>query len=301
MKSGTSSLRDYLRGHPEVYIPPDEELHYFAEAINWKQGLDWYRARFADAGDAIAVGEKSPTYTMHPEHPGVPGAHRTTCSPTSGMIYVVRHPIQRIKSHYVHQFGRGHEARPDPAGRARGPPLPRHHPLRDAAAALPRLVPGRADPGGHLRAARSRADRHVRPHRRVRAASTPTAEVPALASRSHESSEKQVPSGFTARLRTIPAIRKAAEKLPAPVRDRLGAATRRTLDPSELAARPGDRGVDHRPAAPRPRGPAALARRRLRRLGTGADADQVGRCQPGSWCAPRGRRPSPPPGPPRPR
>ena len=111
MKSGTSSLRDYLRGHPEVYIPPDEELHYFAEAINWKQGVDWYRARFADAGDAIAVGEKSPTYTMHPEHPGVPERIHDLL-PDVRLIYVVRHPIQRIKSHYVHQFGRGHEANP---------------------------------------------------------------------------------------------------------------------------------------------------------------------------------------------
>ena len=164
MKSGTSSLRDYLRDHPEVFIPPEEELHYFVEGINWKQGLDWYRARFADAGDAIAVGEKSPTYTMHPEHPGVP-ERIAALLPEVRLIYVVRHPIERIKSHYVHQFERGQEGLSDQPGGARRPALPGHHPVRDAARPVPRLVPGGADHGRDLRPARPRPQRHVRPDR----------------------------------------------------------------------------------------------------------------------------------------
>src|SRR6185295_8842191 len=62
----------------------------------------------------------------------------------------------------------------------------------------------------------------------------PDVELDALDQRSHESSSKQVPVGVTARLRTIPALRKAAEALPAPIRSRIGAATRRELKPEEL-------------------------------------------------------------------
>jgi hypothetical protein len=236
MKSGTSSLRDYLRGHPEVYIPPDEELHYFAEAINWKRGIDWYRERFADAGDAIAVGEKSPTYTMHPEHPGVPERIHDLL-PDVRMIYVVRHPIQRIKSHYVHQFGRGHEANPI---RRAVRDDPRYLDTTRYGMQLQRYLDW--FPAEQLLVVTSEQLDHERTPTFARIAEfvgvDPTVDVPALSSRSHESSEKLVPSGFTARLRTIPTIRKAAEKLPAPLRARLGAATRRTLDPSELELDP---------------------------------------------------------------
>ena len=64
--------------HPrdhQVYIPPEEELHYFVEDINWKQGIDWYRARFADAGDVMrSARSRRPNDT--PRTPWSPRAHR---------------------------------------------------------------------------------------------------------------------------------------------------------------------------------------------------------------------------------
>jgi hypothetical protein len=232
MKSGTSSLRDYLGAHPEVFIPPEEELHYFVEAINWKEGLAWYRERFAGAGDATAVGEKSPTYTMVPEHPGVP-QRIAELLPEVRMVYVVRHPLQRIKSHFVHQFGRGHE----------------HLPINRAVREDPRYLDTTRYtmqlerfldwfPEDQLLVATSDQLDHDRRATFARIARfvgvDPDVEVAELAGRSHESSDKQVPVGFTAKLRTVPAIRRAAGALPAPIRTRLGAATRRSLQPEEL-------------------------------------------------------------------
>ena len=236
MKSGTSSLRDYLRDHPEVYIPPEEELHFFVEDINWKQGLDWYRARFADAGDAIAVGEKSPTYTMHPEHPGVPERIHDLL-PDVRMIYVVRHPIERIKSHFVHQFERGHEGLGiNAAVRAD----PRYLDTTRYAMQLDRFLDW--FPAEQIMVVTSDQLDRDRTATFARIASfcgvDPDAEVRALSGRSHESSGKQVPVGLTARLRTIPALRRVAEVLPAPVRERIGARTRRQLRPEDVTFEP---------------------------------------------------------------
>ena len=236
MKSGTSSLRDYLRAHPEVFIPPEEELHYFVEGINWKQGLDWYRARFAGAGDAIAVGEKSPTYTMHPEHPGVP-ERIAALLPEVRLIYVVRHPIERIKSHYVHQSERGQEALSiNRAVRAD----PRYVDTTRYAMQLDRYLDW--FPEEQIMVVTSDQLDGDRSTTFARIASfcgvDPGVEVPALGGRSHESSGKQVPVGLTARLRTIPVLRRAAEVLPTPLREKIGARTRRQLRPEDVAFDP---------------------------------------------------------------
>jgi hypothetical protein len=236
MKSGTSSLRDYLRAHPDVYVPPDEELHYFARDINWDKGLDWYRGRFAEAGDATAVGEKSPTYTMDPEHPGVP-ERMAALLPDVRLVYVVRHPLQRIRSHFVHQFGRGHEALPINRAVREDP---RYVDTTRYAMQLERYLDH--FPAEQLLVLTSDQLDHERTATFARIAAfvgvDPDVEVPALAGRSHESSAKQVPAGFTAKLRTIPAVRRAAEALPGPVKARIGAATRRELKPEELVMTP---------------------------------------------------------------
>jgi hypothetical protein len=102
MKCGTTSLYEYLRAHPQVFMPEKKELEYFVEAKGWTRGLDWYRAQFAEAGDATAVGEASPSYANDPNHPGVPG-RIAALLPHVRLVYVIRHPIERIDSHYRHR------------------------------------------------------------------------------------------------------------------------------------------------------------------------------------------------------
>jgi hypothetical protein len=236
MKSGTSSLRDYLRAHPDVFVPPEEELHYFVEGMNWRLGEDWYRERFAEAGDVTAIGEKSATYTMHPEHPGVPERMHALL-PDVRLLYVVRHPLARIRSHFIHQFGRGHE----------------HRPINEAVREDPRYVDTTRYamqleryrdwfPDEQIMVVTSEHLDHDRAETFARIATfcgvDPNVELAALETRSHGSGSKQVPMGVTARLRTIPAVRKAAESLPAPIRSRLGAATRRSLKVDEVELSP---------------------------------------------------------------
>ena len=110
MKGGTTSLYNYLRLHPEVFMPVTKELHYFVAEKNLSRGVGWYERRFREAGDAVAVGEASTDYTKYPLYQGVPEriAERI---PRVRLIYVIRNPVERIRSHYLHDLARGRERR----------------------------------------------------------------------------------------------------------------------------------------------------------------------------------------------
>jgi hypothetical protein len=111
MKAGTTSLYHYLRAHPEVSMPPVKELDFFVGRVNWRRGLDWYAKHFEGAAGASAIGEASTAYTKYPVVEGVPErivAHL----PDVRLIYVVRDPIERIRSHYQHRVALGAERAP---------------------------------------------------------------------------------------------------------------------------------------------------------------------------------------------
>jgi hypothetical protein len=112
MKAGTTSLYHYLRGHPHVFMPPVKELDYFAREPRSSHGIEWYRRQFAPApAEAIAIGEASTLYTKHPRFPGVPERIAAQI-PHARLIYLVRDPIERIRSHYQHQVALGAERAP---------------------------------------------------------------------------------------------------------------------------------------------------------------------------------------------
>ena len=111
MKGGTTSLWEYLRAHPQVFMPDAKEIQFFSNPGRYERGLDWYREHFADATDEIAVGEASTNYTKHPRRTGTAG-RIADVMPDVRLVYMLRNPIARIRSHYV-QLVHGHgERRP---------------------------------------------------------------------------------------------------------------------------------------------------------------------------------------------
>lgn len=110
MKAGTTSLYSYLNVHPEVFMSETKELHYFVAEKNLRRGRGWYERQFSKAGAAIAVGEASTDYTKYPLFRGVP-ARIATLVPGVRLIYVLRNPLERIRSHYLHDVARGKERR----------------------------------------------------------------------------------------------------------------------------------------------------------------------------------------------
>jgi hypothetical protein len=77
-----------------------KELDFFRANKNWQRGMDWYRAQFDPKAEM--VGETSPNYTAHPRHPGIAERMADVLRPDVKFIYVVRDPIERIRSQYVH-------------------------------------------------------------------------------------------------------------------------------------------------------------------------------------------------------
>jgi hypothetical protein len=97
-----------------------KEPHYFVaeytEGVTWRRGTwqngeAWYRSLFADATSSPARGEASTTYTKWPEYPGVP-ERIAALLPDVKLLYLVRDPIERMRSHYQHEFIRRAERRP---------------------------------------------------------------------------------------------------------------------------------------------------------------------------------------------
>lgn len=101
-KSGTTALHRYLGSHPEVFVSTPKELNFFLEDGNWGRGPEWYEHQFAASRHARARGESSPLYTSFPHQPGVPG-RMASVVPEAKLIYVVRHPVDRMLSHYLHR------------------------------------------------------------------------------------------------------------------------------------------------------------------------------------------------------
>lgn len=93
MRCGTTSLHSYLRSHPDIYLR-FKEPHFFDG--RFERGLDWYRSLFAEAADAKAVGESTPTYmysdlALQRMHQVVPNAR---------LVAMLRNPVERAYSHY---------------------------------------------------------------------------------------------------------------------------------------------------------------------------------------------------------
>ena len=108
LKCGTTSLHHYLNLHPEIGMSRPKELNFFVAELNWPLGREWYASHFRQA-DAVR-GESSPHYTSRPRFQGVAERLAETL-PEARLIYMVRDPIDRMLSHYLHNVGGGYEDR----------------------------------------------------------------------------------------------------------------------------------------------------------------------------------------------
>ena len=76
-----------------------KELDFFLEDGNWHRGVPWYANKFTGAEHSVARGEASPSYTKYPAVPGVP-ARIGRLLPGVRLVYLVRDPIERMRSHW---------------------------------------------------------------------------------------------------------------------------------------------------------------------------------------------------------
>lgn len=111
-KSATSTLCDLIGRHPQGFMSRPKEPYFFSNDEVWARGWEWYESLFEGAGGATAIGEGSTTYTMRWKHP-LAAERIAEHLPGARLLYIVRNPIDRAVSHYMHLRSRGgRERRP---------------------------------------------------------------------------------------------------------------------------------------------------------------------------------------------
>lgn len=109
MKAGTTSLYHYLEAHQQVAMPRYKAPEFFVAEANWHRGVEWYGRQFPPVGpDVLAIGEASNAYSKYPRFRGVP-KRVASLLPDARLLYVVRDPLARIRSHYQTRVAEGSE------------------------------------------------------------------------------------------------------------------------------------------------------------------------------------------------
>ena len=105
-KSGTTTLFDVLRQHPDVYIPAFKEPHFFDIPENYNNGIEWYEKNYFRKADKRIIADFTPSYFFEKEAP-----KRIFKDIGSEIKFVVllRNPVDRAYSHYLHSVRDDHE------------------------------------------------------------------------------------------------------------------------------------------------------------------------------------------------
>lgn len=103
MKCGTSTLQAQLAVQPGVFMSTPKEPNFFSNDEIFAQGDDWYNALFATAPADALTGEASTHYTKLPTYPQTLARMRTAL-PELKLIYMIRNPVTRAVSHYIHEW-----------------------------------------------------------------------------------------------------------------------------------------------------------------------------------------------------
>jgi len=102
MKGGTSALHKYLGEHPQVCMSTKKETDFFFRPEG--HDLAWYRSQFTESADQY--GESSPNYTKRHLVDGI-AQRMHELLPDLRLIYLVRDPIERAVSHFLHNVHKG--------------------------------------------------------------------------------------------------------------------------------------------------------------------------------------------------
>lgn len=80
-----------------------KEPNFFSDDAEYRRGTDFYQSLFAEAPEGSLRGESSTHYTKLPDYPHTVSRMKAFV-PEARLIYVMRHPIDRLISHYIHQW-----------------------------------------------------------------------------------------------------------------------------------------------------------------------------------------------------
>jgi len=103
MKSGSTTLHEYLTQHSEIFMSEEKEPGFFVPELWKNRAVDEYEQLFSGAGEESYIGESSTHYTKLPLFDGVVDRIKDY-NANAKFIYIMRHPIERTISHYFHSM-----------------------------------------------------------------------------------------------------------------------------------------------------------------------------------------------------
>lgn len=106
MKSATSTLQQQLVQQPGIFMCDPKEPNFFSNDEQFGKGLGWYAQLFAGSSAGDLLGEASTHYTKLPTYPHCVARMREHL-PNARLVYVMRHPVDRLVSHYIHEWSQG--------------------------------------------------------------------------------------------------------------------------------------------------------------------------------------------------
>jgi hypothetical protein len=132
-KCGTTAMSEYLKQHPEVFVPRKKELYYFGSDLlvfsRSRISEGEYLSYFAEARDEKRLGEASVWYLFSK----VAASEIKEFCPSAGIIIMLRNPVDMIYSLHSQLLSTGNEDIEDfeaalqaEDDRKRGLRLPRH-------------------------------------------------------------------------------------------------------------------------------------------------------------------------------
>jgi len=106
MKCGTTTLQAQLATQPGIFMTTPKEPNFFSDDDVFAQGMDWYGALFDGASEGALKGEASTHYTKLPTHPETL-LRMAPVLEAPKLIYMIRDPVARAVSHYMHEWSLG--------------------------------------------------------------------------------------------------------------------------------------------------------------------------------------------------
>jgi hypothetical protein len=130
-KCGTTALYDFLRQHPQIFLPQEKELLFFASDLSYPSRLseDEFLAHFGEARDELRIGTSHTAYLQSRR-----SAHEIAeRRPDADIIVMLRNPVEMVHSWHsellyetiedIEDFEDALDAEPY---RRRGERIPRH-------------------------------------------------------------------------------------------------------------------------------------------------------------------------------
>lgn len=106
MKSATTTLHEQLARQPGIFMTTPKEPNFFSDDDIFARGIRWYESLFAAGARADLRGESSTHYTKLPTYSRTL-ARICEYVPKAKFVYLMRHPIDRLVSHYIHDWTEG--------------------------------------------------------------------------------------------------------------------------------------------------------------------------------------------------